>query len=208
MTPSPTRRFPSTIPTQRLLLRRPLPSDGAIINAAILETWDDLHRWMDWAQVRPSIQETEARGQRHHQLFEQGDDFNLRAFSRETGEFVSTIGLHPRKADIPSFEIGYWCRASQQGRGYVSEAVRAVAAAAFEHLSAQRIEIICDARNQRSRRVAEQAGFQHEATLHNHRRTLQGDLSDTLIYGLWPAIRVLDPQTEEDLPVSFAEMLP
>lgn len=186
------RDFPSEILTERLLIRGPLPEDGAILNAALLETWDDLRRWMHWAQTPPSVKESEANTVRSYQLLKNGEDFHLHAFLRESGEFVLAIGLHSKDATVPVYEIDYWCRTSKQGRGYVTEAVRAITEVAFNQLMAQRVQICCEATNIRSHKVAGRAGFQLEATLHNNRREPDGTISDTLIFALWPEIRVLD----------------
>ena len=43
------RDFPPSFDTARLTLRRPEPGDGPEVNRALLETWADLHEWMDWA---------------------------------------------------------------------------------------------------------------------------------------------------------------
>ena len=83
---------------------------------------------------------------------------------------------------IPKFEIGYWCRAGFQGCGYVTEAVQAVTEAAFRILKANRVEIRCDARNLRSRRVAERAGYHLDARLKNDVVARDGDLRTTLIF--------------------------
>jgi RimJ/RimL family protein N-acetyltransferase len=83
---------------------------------------------------------------------------------------------------VPRFEIGYWVRRCFVGQGYITEAVRGVTRFAFETLGARRVEIRCDARNERSRRVAERSGFELEATLRNHAVAVDGELRDTLIY--------------------------
>ena len=40
---------------------------------------------------------------------------------KETGEHVGNSGLHNVHWDVPKFEIGYWCRTSKVGQGYVTE---------------------------------------------------------------------------------------
>jgi RimJ/RimL family protein N-acetyltransferase len=85
---------------------------------------------------------------------------------------------------VPSFEIGYWCRTRFEGRGYITEAVRAISRFAFNELGARRLEIRCDARNERSARVAQRAGYQLEGRFHNHRIDSSGQLQDSLIFAL------------------------
>ena len=52
--------FPESFESDRLTLRAPRPGDGAEINAAVRETFDDLKVWMPWAQQIPTAEESEA----------------------------------------------------------------------------------------------------------------------------------------------------
>jgi RimJ/RimL family protein N-acetyltransferase len=56
----------------------------------------------------------------------------------------------------------------------------------FEELSGVRLELRCDARNDRSRHVAERLGFALEGRLRNEARDPSGQLRDTLVYALIP----------------------
>jgi len=79
-------------------------------------------------------------------------------------------------------EIGFWCRSSKVGNGYVTEGVKALADMAFEHLKAARVEIRCDQRNLASAAVAKRAGFRLEGILVNDRRDHNDILSSTMIF--------------------------
>jgi RimJ/RimL family protein N-acetyltransferase len=178
--------FPEQIETERLLIRAPREGDGAEINAAIRETYADLHEWMDWAGYLPEVEETEHRRQVARASFLAGEDFGVQVHLKTTDAFVLCAGLHPLNWAVPKFEIGYWCRAAFQGRGYVTETVRALTRVGLEVFGANRIEIRCDARNLRSRRVAERAGYTLEATLKNETVRPDGSLRDTQIYVMFP----------------------
>lgn len=179
--------IPESIETKRLMLRPPLPCDAPVVNAAIEETFEDLHLWMDWAHHLPTIEETEEHSRNALNLFRARTDFPFRAYLKSTNEYVLSCGIHPMDWDVPKFEIGYWCRASMQGHGYVTEAVQALTRVGFENLKANKIEIRCDVRNLRSRRVAELAGYHLEATLRNDQRAPDGKLRDTLVFMLLPS---------------------
>ncbi len=102
----------------------------------------------------------------------------------ESQRYLGGLGLHPREPDgwdVPAFSIGYWVRASEQGRGYVTEVVRLLTAYVFEVLQAQRIEIVCDARNTRSIAVVERVGFVREGRLRNLWRRADGTLADEVV---------------------------
>jgi len=172
--------------TQRLVLRPPDPAHARQVQDAIEESFEDLHPWMPWAVQLQPFAETKAFLERARERFDAGEDFGVLGFLRGNGRFVLGSGLHPRNWEVPSFEIGYWCRTSMQGMGYTTEVVRSLTAAAFIEMAAQRAEIRCDSRNQASRRVAERAGFPFEAELRNDDRANDGSLRNTLVYALVP----------------------
>ena len=172
--------------TSRLILRPPSVADAVAIHEAIRESYADLHRWMDWASTIQSLDETETVREQAGRKFLSGEDFAVDVFLKETGQFVLGVGLHPRNWNVPKFEIGYWCRSSMQRRGYTTEAVRSIAALAFNEMGANKVEIRCDSRNVRSRRVAELAGFRQEAQLANDDRANDGSLRITIVYAMLP----------------------
>lgn len=178
--------FPEMMETARLLIRAPREGEGAEVNAAIRETYTELHEWMEWASYLPEVEETEQRRLQARAKFLAGEDFSVQAHLKTTGALALCAGLHPRDWNVPKFEIGYWCRAAYQGSGYVTETVCALTRIALEVFGANRIEIRCDARNLRSRRVAECAGYTLEATLKNDVIAPDGKLRDTLIYVQFP----------------------
>lgn len=179
-------RFPLPFETERLILRAPAEANVAALHAAMSESFDDLHRWMDWADKLPTLEETLERARQGAQRFQAGEDFTSWAFLKTSKDFVLACGLHNINWDVPKFEIGYWCRTTSQGHGYVTEAVRALTRIGFDDLGANRVEIRCDARNERSRKVAELAGYRLEAELHNDQRAPDGVLRNTLIFALLP----------------------
>ena len=178
------RMLPLPRLTQRLVLRPPSPENAAAIQEAIEESFSELHVWMDWAATLQSLETTKTVLERARAKYQAREDFVVHAFLKDTGKFVLTAGLHPLNWDVPKFEIGYWCRTSMQGKGYVLEVVRELTATAFRDLTANRVEIRCDSRNHRSRRVAERAGFRLEAELRWDDRANDGSLRDTIVYVL------------------------
>ena len=93
--------FPEQIETARLLLCAPRAGDGAEVNAAIRETYADLHQWMEWASYVPEVEETEQRGQSARAKFLAGEDFNVRAYLKTTGSLALGAGLHPLDWKVP-----------------------------------------------------------------------------------------------------------
>jgi ribosomal-protein-serine acetyltransferase len=177
------RELPTQFETRRLTIRCPRPGDGAEVNAAIRETWKDLHEWMDWAMRRPTVEESEQFVRRAHAKFALREDLVWFLFLKDTDTFVGSSGLHRIDWRVPSCEIGYWCRARFQGKGYITESTGAVADYAVRELRARRVTILCDAENQRSAAVARRVGFRQESRVRNARRHhLTGELRDTLVF--------------------------
>ncbi|HEX2884263.1 MAG TPA: GNAT family N-acetyltransferase [Candidatus Limnocylindria bacterium] len=174
--------FPESFTSQRLLIRAPLPGDGVDVHAAVAESLDALRPWMPWALGPQSVEAAEARVREARAEFLARRDLRLHLYRREDGAFVGSSGLHRIHWEVPAFEIGYWIRTSETGRGYASEAARRIADFAFDQLAAERVEIWCDARNEPSAAVARRAGFALEARLNRHRRDTSGALSDSLCF--------------------------
>ena len=151
--------LPFPILTPRLLIRPVLPGDGPVLYAAKAESIEDLRLWMPWARVEISVEESEKSSREAHARFLTGEDIRLCLFDRSTGEFLGGSGLHRIDWEHCIFEIGYWVRSSRVGRGYVTEAVNAVARYAFGQLDAKRVSIYCNASNSKSRAVAERLSF-------------------------------------------------
>lgn len=109
-------------------------------------------------------------------------DLPMLMFLKVGNVYVGGTGLHRIDWEVPKFEIGYWCRKRFQGQGFTSEAVGGLVHFAQTHLGARRLEILPDAENQPSRRVAERCGFTLEGLLRGERRAPAGGLRDTCAY--------------------------
>jgi ribosomal-protein-serine acetyltransferase len=174
--------IPRQIESERLILRCPLESDAPAINRAICDSWPELTVWMSWAQgEKPSLAETRARTSGREAGFLDRSDLTFGAFEKTSGEFVGMFSLFRFDWDVPSGEIGYWAATAKTGQGFATEATEALTGLGAS-LGLVRIEVRCDAKNLRSRGVAERAGFTLEGTLRSECRDPQGNLRDTCVY--------------------------
>jgi RimJ/RimL family protein N-acetyltransferase len=98
-----------------------------------------------------------------HQHRLDGRGVHLVMVESHSGEIVGSIGL--RDADAGSCEIGYGVRAGWRGRGYATEAARAVSRWALIEGGMRRVQLHARVDNVASLRAAERAGFQREGTL-------------------------------------------
>jgi RimJ/RimL family protein N-acetyltransferase len=174
--------LPMPIRTERLLILPPRVGDGPAINEAIAESFAELHRWMPWAKTMPSVEDSEIFSREKAAQFLARQDFGLRMWSPDGRRFIGSTGLHPQNWAIRHFEIGYWVRTSEAGKGLTTEAVQAIVAFGFETLEANRIQIRCDVANAASRRVAEKVGFALEGVHRKDSVGNDGKLRDTCFY--------------------------
>jgi ribosomal-protein-serine acetyltransferase len=183
--------------TPRLILRAPQIGDGAVINAAILETFDQLQPIMPWAKTKPSVDDSEefVRLAAANWILKNNDEPYLPLFmySKDTQHFVGATGYHHYDWSVPCIETGYWIRKSYAGLGLMTEAVNAITQYAFKQLSVKRITITCDKDNIRSKKIPERLGYTLEGILKANRKNhITGNISDTLIYSRYDLNKLPD----------------
>ncbi len=177
---------PQRLDTDDFILRCPRAGDGVAINAAVCATLDELRPWMPWAQAAPSLGESEVYCRRTQARFLLREDLTYFIFDRAPdggeGELIGACGLHRIDWTLRRFEIGYWRRTGNAGRGIATEAARALARMAFDRLRARRVEVRMDNRNAASRQVAERAGFAFEGVLRCDALHVDGESRDTRVH--------------------------
>ena len=176
--------MPDYIHSERLVIRCPVLSDVSELYEAIQESLDALIPWMMWAKRGLTPEDSEENLRRAIARFVTREDLRYDFHHKETGRLIACSGLHRIDWEIPKFEIGYWCRSSELGKGYVTEGVKALTKMAFEQLGAARVEIRCDDLNLKSAAVAERVGFRLEGVLAHDSRSPRGELRSTRIYAL------------------------
>jgi len=79
--------------------------------------------------------------------------------------------------------LGYWMGEPFAGQGYMSKGVAAALRHAFNDLRLHRVEAACAPHNDRSRRLLERLGFQHEGFARAY-LLIDGAWQDHLLFGL------------------------
>jgi len=172
--------------TERLYLRCYAEGDGAWYYPMSLRNRTHLSRYEPENPVTAikSEREAEVVVRSFALQWAEGRNFFLGAFDRMTDQFVAQVHVGLVSSELPEFQIGYFVDAEHEGRGYVTEAVRAVLLFAFQDLRAFRVRLECDDTNVRSMRVAERCRMVREAHLRQNKKNRDGTFSGTMIYGL------------------------
>jgi ribosomal-protein-serine acetyltransferase len=173
---------PEVVQTERLRLEAARPGRGPEINAAVMESYEALKRWMPWAREPQTGEDSEGHCRLMQARWHAREELDYCIVRKSDGVLVGKGGLHTIDWSLPKFEIGYWVRSSCTGQGIASEATRGLADMARRALGAVRIEITCDARNAPSRHVAEKAAFELEGIRRKSRRDVGGELADSCMY--------------------------
>jgi RimJ/RimL family protein N-acetyltransferase len=105
-------------------------------------------------------------------------------FLKAPEQFVAQIYIGLVNRNVNEFGIGYFSDVEHEGKGYVTEAVKAVVKMLFEKLNAHRLRIETDDTNVRSIGVAERCGFDREGHIRENKKHPDGTYSGTLYYGL------------------------
>lgn len=176
--------------TQRLVIRDPIESDFA-----------DWHRLLSDPKTMYYLPDILTRSERQSRenlraAIEQAGcpdrtEYFFAIEQRATGAFIGSIGYTVADANPIGKRVGagYFILPEHHGKGYTTEALRALIRFAFEADGVYRIETGCLAENRASERVMQKCGLIREGCLKDH-TWHDGRLKDRVLY------RLLRPEWE------------
>ncbi len=151
-----------------LVVREARVSDVPALVDAIQSSLPELKRFMPWAHQPQTLAIQQARIE-GFQSAEVPADLHYNIFEREDGPLLGCIGMHSARVLNPNgFEVGYWIRSSDHGRGLATLATRCVVVAGFECLGAARIQCGYNEANAASGAVVHKVGFFVEGHMRNY----------------------------------------
>jgi ribosomal-protein-serine acetyltransferase len=159
-------------------LRLPEVDDAEELYEVVVANRDHLARWMPWAAG---------------QTFERTENF-IRMTQRQVAEdngfqalivleerIVGMIGFHNVEWEAETTTLGYWIAEEHQGRGIVTDAVKALVDHAFREWKLHRVQIRAATDNAKSRAIPERLGFEQEGILREAER-VGGRYQDLVLY--------------------------
>jgi len=173
--------LPELLETERLRLVGTVPAHAPGLWAAIEASLPELTEFMEWApsaSAANTVTFTERMEVKRREL----TDWSFTIFLGD--EIAGNVSLMGYEALADLAEVGYWLRSDLCGRGYMTEAGRAVVDFAFDHVGCHRLELRAAESNPGSIRVAEKLGFVREGLLREANRSPDGGRYDMHMFGL------------------------
>lgn len=183
------------IRTERLLLR-PLTeadADGLLAYRSLVE----VSRYVPFEPMtREVILQRIAGAWATTALTDEGQSLTLGVELAPTGELIGDAILFWHSREHASGELGYVLHPGYGGRGYATEAARAVLALGFDGLGLHRIVARIDERNVASANLCRRLGMRQEARLVDN-EWFKGGWSTELDFAMladeWAALRASEP---------------
>jgi RimJ/RimL family protein N-acetyltransferase len=143
--------------TERLRLRRSRPEDAETISA--YRSDPDVNRQQGWDRTDPAGVLADIVEMSTRAPGEPGGWVQFTVEEREGGTIVGDVGFAVADGEPNVIKVGYTISPEFQGRGYATEAIRALVDYAFGTLGAEIVRAHASAANASSIRVAEKVGM-------------------------------------------------
>lgn len=140
-----------------------------------------LAEWLDWTARIQTVEDAEKFIQRGLDRFAQ-DGLPWVGIWQDNA-LAGGILFFPIEQRTRSTEIGYWLGQKAAGRGLMTRAIAPLLDFAFDNIGVNRVGLIADVRNKRSRSVAERVGFTYEGVRRDG-WTQDGAFIDVAAYSL------------------------
>jgi ribosomal-protein-alanine N-acetyltransferase len=153
--------------SDRIILRPPRTSDLGDLRRALRKNATHLRPWSpapEAGEDPTSITAISKLILRNRREWKRGLAFVLLACAREEGEpIIGRIALGGvMRGVFQNSYLGYWIDVDAQGRGLMTEAVRATTEFAFAHAGLHRVQAAVMPKNVASQRVLDKVGYRRE----------------------------------------------
>ncbi|HEY2053192.1 MAG TPA: GNAT family protein [Solirubrobacterales bacterium] len=170
------------IRTERLLLRRFRTDDLDRLTA--IKSLPEVARFLYWEpESRAEVEPLLARRIGATRLELDDDAVTLAVERREDGLLLGDVTTFLRSVAHRQVEVGYVFHPDAGGKGYATEATRALVDLAFDDLSAHRVFARTDARNTASAALLQRLGMRQEAHF-REAEIFKGAWGDELVFAI------------------------
>ena len=142
--------------TPRLRLRIPASEDNPYVFSATL--YPGFNDGMLWDPPAKEADLVQPLGN-SLQAWEEGKAYTFTIEDKDSGQFLGRIAIR-KTGQEGTWNVGFWTHPRHQGRGIMTEAVKAIIDFGFEQLNAREVEACYALWNKASERVLQKNGMQ------------------------------------------------
>ncbi|CAN5739198.1 GNAT family N-acetyltransferase [soil metagenome] len=166
--------------TKRLRLRAFRPGDLKIMHALYGDA-DNLRYWS--TPPSPDLLATR-RMMRWHVTYRPRGYALWAIEESKSGQVIGMINYHHRFVREKRVDVGWLMQPNQQGKGYMTEAARALLRHLFDDLGIHKVEAVIQRENKPSVALAKRLGFRLEGGPIRDRWLVDGTWRGVMLYGL------------------------
>ncbi|KRK86604.1 GNAT family N-acetyltransferase [Lentilactobacillus sunkii] len=160
-------------------LKLPAVTDAEAMLELIDANRKRLGEWLPWAKSMLAPSDEQKFLQYGIEKMAHGDFWF--AIILVDNEPAGMIDLHEFSHDNQRAQIGYWLADRFQGMGVMTLCLTHLEQIAFTELGLNRLELLADVKNQKSRAVAKRRGFHQEGILKEY-ALYNGEFHDMVLY--------------------------
>lgn len=160
--------------------------EAAALYDAVDRSRHAISQWEAWCTADYGLADAKLFLQRAIEQWQAHAAYDFNIIDRSNGLVIGSVAINQISHLNQLANLGYWVREGYTGRGIAAVAARAAAAFAFDKTGLTRLEIVAQAGNLRSQRVAEKTGATLECLARN-RLVFHGQPRDAKVFSLIPA---------------------
>jgi ribosomal-protein-serine acetyltransferase len=150
---------------------------------------------LPWIDGVKSVSDAQAMIVSYQKTFQAGKTLDLGI--KYNGQWVGSIGFNDLVSEIGTGPIGFWMGESFQGKGIMTDVVRALTSYGFEKLKLKDVVIHCAVNNVRSRNIPDRLGFFESGMIKNG-EWLYNHFVDLIVYRVskteWKSLQKRKPK--------------
>ena len=166
---------------ERLSLKMPKIEDSQEIYEVVDKDREHLKKWLAWVDKTTSAKGIEANIIERIEKFDKKESASF--YARYEDKWIASVGFISIDDVNRRGEIGYWLSSEFEGRGLMTDCVKASIKYGFEELGLHRVLIRCSANNLKSAGIPKRLGFKLEGTAREDHK-MEGGYEDTLMWSL------------------------